>query len=83
MDTKIIKYFTQYLIQSNKSFQSSLNLKNKLKQSKFAHICVEKRKSTNTKENQKKKKKARILTIKVLIKISIKFNIFGVIPIIF
>ena len=30
-------------MQSNKSFQSSLNLKNKLKQPKFVHICVEKR----------------------------------------
>jgi hypothetical protein len=70
MDTKITKYFTQYLMQSTKSFQSSLNLKNKLKQSKFVHICVEKRKSTKTNrklEKKRKKKEARILIIKVLI----------------
>jgi hypothetical protein len=69
MDTKITKYFTQYLMQSNKSFQSSLNAKNKLKQSKFLHICVEKRKSTKTnrKLEKKRKKEARILIIKVLI----------------
>ena len=73
MDTKITKYFTQYLMQSNKSFQSSLNLKNKLKQSKFIHICIEKRKSTKTnrklerKEKKKEKKTTRILIIKVLI----------------
>jgi hypothetical protein len=59
MDTKITKYFTQYLMQSNKSFQSSLNLKNKLKQPKFVHICVERRKSmkTNRKLEKKRKKK--------------------------
>jgi hypothetical protein len=69
MDTKITKYFTQYLMQSNKSFQSSLNVKNKLKQSKFLHICVEKRKSTKTnrKLEKKRKKEARILIIKELI----------------
>ena len=51
MDTKI----TKYLMQSNKSFQSSLNLKNKLKQPKFIHICVEK-KSTKTNRKLEKKK---------------------------
>jgi hypothetical protein len=57
MDTKITKYFTQYLMQSNKSFQSSLDLKNKLKQPKFVHICVEKRKSTKTNRKFEKKSK--------------------------
>jgi hypothetical protein len=59
MDTKITKYFTQYLMQSNKSFQSSLNLKNKLKQPKFVHICVEKRKSTKTNRKLEKNKKKK------------------------
>jgi hypothetical protein len=59
MDTKITKDFTQYLMQSNKSFQSSLNLKNKLKQPKFVHICVEKKKSTKTNRKLEKKKKKK------------------------
>jgi hypothetical protein len=59
MDTKITKYFTQYLMQSNKSLQSSLNLKNKLKQPKFVHICVEKRKSMKTNRKLEKKKKTK------------------------
>jgi hypothetical protein len=46
-------------MQSNKSFQSSLNLKNKLKQPKFIHICVEKRKSTKTNRKLEKKKKKK------------------------
>jgi hypothetical protein len=42
-------------MQSNKSLQSSLNLKNKLKQPKFVHICVEKRKSMKTNRKLEKK----------------------------
>jgi hypothetical protein len=46
-------------MQSNKSFQSSLNLKNKLKQPKFVHICVEKTKSRKTNRKLEKKKKTK------------------------